>query len=102
MNSLPFEVANNHIVVKIVGRIPNSKNFGGNKLVLVLYMFLNVRTPWTINHIANPIKTGFHFFLVVSLFELLIVEIKNHKVAAVVSAKISATNVGMFCIILCF
>lgn len=33
INCLPFEVKNNKIIVKIVGKIPVSKIFGGKVLV---------------------------------------------------------------------
>ncbi len=36
MNCLPFEVANNKIIVKIVGRIPVNMIFGGKVFVSVL------------------------------------------------------------------
>jgi hypothetical protein len=63
-------------------------------------MLLTVKTAWIISQIINATKMGFDFSLVVSLFELLIVQIKNSKVASVVSPKISDTNAGKFCIIL--
>ncbi len=36
INCLPFAVENNRIIVKIVGKIPNNRIFGGKVLVSVL------------------------------------------------------------------
>ena len=99
INCLPFDVANNKMTVKIVGRIPVKIIFGGNEFVSVLYMFFKVKTVWIINHIVKPIKIGVDFFRVVSEFEFLIVQVNSSKVATVVSPKVSEMYVGKLSII---
>ena len=61
INCLPFDVTNNKMTVKTVGRIPSKIIFGGNKFVSVLYVFFKVKTVWMISHIVKPIKIGVDF-----------------------------------------